>query len=178
VRTGLAPTHPVKMSGQRSSLGFMTGTRSTRLVRAPRAAVYAALLDAGAVRRWMVPDSMTSHVHRFDASVGGTFRISLTYDRPTAAGKSQAHTDTFHGRFVTLVPDAEVVQTVEFETDDPAFQGEMTIRYLLTETDDGTLVTGLHEDLPPGLSPSDNALGWSMSMTKLAALVEVPPGRP
>jgi hypothetical protein len=32
----------------------------------------------------------------------------------------RADRDTFHGRFVRLVPDTEVVQVVEFETDDPA----------------------------------------------------------
>jgi hypothetical protein len=34
---------------------------------------------------------------------------------------------------VRLVPDTEVVQTVEFETDDPAMQGEMTITYTLAD---------------------------------------------
>ncbi len=55
---------------------------------------------------------------------GGTFRISLSYDMPTSAGKTSAQTDSFHGRFVKLVPDTEVVQVVEFETDDPTMQGE------------------------------------------------------
>ena len=31
---------------------------------------------------------------------------------------------------------------------------------------------GVHEGLPPGLSAADNALGWQMSLGKLAALVE------
>src|SRR6266498_1054644 len=48
----------------------------------------------------MVPTGMTSHVHAFDPREGGAFRISLTYDAPTATGKTTAHTDTFHGRFV------------------------------------------------------------------------------
>lgn len=122
----------------------------------------------------MVPDSMTSQVHSFDAREGGTFRISLTYDAPTTAGKTTAQTDTFHGTFVKLVPDSEVVQVVEFETDDPAMQGEMTIIYTLADADGGTLVTGSHENLPEGVSPADNELGWRMSIGKLAALVENP----
>lgn len=120
----------------------------------------------------MVPDGMTSRVHRFDAHEGGGFRISLTYDAPTAAGKTTAQTDTFHGRFVRLVADTEVVQTVEFETDDPGRQGEMTITYTLGDADGGTLLVGVHENLPPGLSPADNVLGWSMSLDKLARLVQ------
>jgi hypothetical protein len=53
---------------------------------------------------------MTSHVHAFDAREGGTFRISLTYDAPDRIGKTTAHTDTHHGRFVKLVPDEQVVK--------------------------------------------------------------------
>jgi uncharacterized protein YndB with AHSA1/START domain len=150
----------------------MSTTRVTRHLRAPRARVYRALLDAEAVRQWMVPDSMTSRVHSFDAREGGTFRISLTYDLPTDAGKTSAQTDTFHGRFVRLVPDTEVVQVSEFETDDPAMRGEMTISYALAEAGEGTELTAVHENLPPGVSPADNELGWRMSMDKLARLVE------
>jgi len=71
------------------------------------------------------------------------------------------------------VPDAEVVQAVEFETTDPQLRGEMTITYALAEaTDGGTDLVGLHEDLPVGVRPEDNELGWSMSIDKLARLVE------
>jgi uncharacterized protein YndB with AHSA1/START domain len=120
----------------------------------------------------MVPDQMTSRVDTFEAREGGAFRISLSYDVPTTAGKTSARTDSFHGRFVKLVPDTEVVQTVEFETNDPAMQGEMTITYTLADADGGTDLVGLHENVPSGVPPADNELGWSMSMDKLAKLVE------
>lgn len=150
----------------------MSTTRVSRHIRAPRPRVYRALLDPTAVQRWMVPDGMTSRVHAFDAREGGTFHISLTYDLPTTTGKTIAQTDSFHGRFVRLVPDTEVVQAVEFESDDPAMQGEMTISYTLADAGAGTDLVGLHENLPPGVSPADNELGWSMSIEKLAGLVE------
>ena len=120
----------------------------------------------------MVPDGMTSEVHSFDPREGGEFRIYLTYDMPTNAGKTTAQTDSFRGRFVKLVPDAEVVQVVEFETDDPTMTGEMTITYRLADVEGGTELTGQHENLPPGVSPADNELGWRISTDKLAALVE------
>lgn len=150
----------------------MGTTRVTRHIHAPRARVYRALLDPESVRRWMVPDQMTSRVHWFEAREGGGFRISLTYDAPTTAGKTSAQTDTFHGRFVRLVPDTEVVQAVEFETADPSMQGEMTITYTLVDAGDGTDLVGVHENLPPGVPPADNELGWTMSIDKLARLVE------
>ena len=120
----------------------------------------------------MVPDGMASEVHEFEAREGGVFRISLTYDDPQQAGKTSGSTDTFHGRFAKIIPDSEIVQVVEFQSDDPSMKGEMTITYLLEDRDNGTDVTGIHEDLPPGLSAADNELGWAMSMDKLAKLVE------
>jgi uncharacterized protein YndB with AHSA1/START domain len=147
-------------------------TRASRHIPAPRAAVYRALLDPDAVQRWMVPDGMTSEVHEFDPREGGRFRISLTYDTPTVTGKTTEQTDTFHGRFVELVPGQRVVQVVEFETEDPAMQGEMTVRYTLVEAGDTTYVAAEHENLPPGLSEEDNAIGWRLSLAQLAKLVE------
>ncbi len=103
---------------------------------------------------------------------GGSFRISLTYDAPTETGKTTAHTDTYHGRFVKLVPDEQVVEVLEFETTDPGMQGEMTITTTLTDADGGTEILAVHDGLPRGVSPADNELGWRMSLTKLAAFVE------
>jgi uncharacterized protein YndB with AHSA1/START domain len=87
----------------------MSSTRVTRHLQAPRARVYRAFLDAKAVENWMVPTGMTSQVHAFEGKEGGVFRISLTYDAPTGVGKTTAHTDTYHGRFVTLVPNERIV---------------------------------------------------------------------
>lgn len=150
----------------------LASIRMSRHVNAPRANVYRALLDARAVATWMVPSGMTSHVHTFDPREGGSFRISLTYDAPTGTGKTTAHTDTYHGRFVKLVPNEQVVEVMAFETADPAMCGEMTVTVTLTEADSGTDVFAVHDNLPPGLSPADNETGWQMALDKLAALVE------
>lgn len=120
----------------------------------------------------MVPTGMTSHVHAFDPWEGGSFRISLTYDAPTGTGKTAAHTDTDHGRFVKLVPNEQVIQVVEFETADPALRGAMTITITLDDADGGTEVGAVHDGPPPCLSTADNEVGWRSSLAKLAALVE------
>ena len=150
----------------------MRSTRVEWFVKASRPSVYRALLDARDVANWMVPTGMTSRIHAFDAREGGRFRISLTYDEPTGAGKTTAHTDTYHGTFVKLVPDELVVEAVEFESPDPGMQGEMTITMALSDVDGGTEVVATHDSLPSGLDPADNELGWRLSLAKLAALVE------
>ena len=121
---------------------------------------------------WRVPTGMTSHVHAFDAREGGSFRISLTYDQPTGTGKTTAHTDTYHGRFVKLVPNEQVVEVVEFETTDPALRGEMTIAITLADADGGTEILAVHDGLPRGVPTADNEAGWREALAKLAALVE------
>jgi uncharacterized protein YndB with AHSA1/START domain len=150
----------------------MSSTRVSWRVNAPRASVYRALLDANAVATWKVPTGMTSHVHAFDAREGGSFRISLTYDEPTGTGKTTAHTDTYHGRFVKLVTNEQVVEVVEFETTDPALHGEMTITITLADADGGTDVLAVHDGLPSGVPVADNEAGWREALAKLAALVE------
>ena len=147
-------------------------TRLTQYIGAPPAEVYRALIDAEAVATWMVPDGMTSQVHDFNAHEGGTFRISLTYDDPGWEGKSAENTDTYHGHFVKLEPHKHVVQVMAFESDDPAMQGEMTSTFTLTEAAGGTDVEAVHEDVPAGIRPEDNEMGWRISLGKLARLVE------
>jgi uncharacterized protein YndB with AHSA1/START domain len=69
----------------------MTDLQSTvvsRVVNAPREAVYRAFLDQDALVAWLPPGSMQGVVHAFDGREGGTFRISLVY--PEAEGRRAA----------------------------------------------------------------------------------------
>jgi uncharacterized protein YndB with AHSA1/START domain len=143
-----------------------------QVIHAPRERVYGALIDPAAVARWRVPAGMTSEVHEFDASEGGAVRVSLTYEAPDRTGKTVGRTDTYRGRFVRLVPNELFVEVDEFETDDPALRGEMTITIGLSDADGGTQLLATHEGLPDGVSPADNETGWREALARLAALVE------
>jgi MOSC domain-containing protein YiiM/uncharacterized protein YndB with AHSA1/START domain len=148
-------------------------TRVHQHISAPRESVFRLLLDPAAIAKWRVPDGMTAHVHRYEPRVGGAIRVSLTYDLPTGTGKTTAHTDTYHGRFLEIVPNEKVVEVNEFETSDPMMRGEMRSTITLTDAaDGGTDVVGVHENLPRGLSADDNETGWRMALAKLAALAE------
>jgi uncharacterized protein YndB with AHSA1/START domain len=147
-------------------------TRVFRHVRAPRPAVYRALVDAGAIAKWRVPAGMSSRVHEFDPREGGSFRISLSYDAPAETGKSAPHTDTYHGHFVKLVPDEQVVEVFEFETADPGLRGKMTMTTTLREAAGGTDVLVVHEGIPDKVPATDNETGTRMALANLAKLVE------
>lgn len=153
----------------------MTTTRHAIRIEAPPPRVYAALLDPRLIPRWRVPAGMRCRVHEFDAREGGAFRVSLTYEMPGAVGKSSEHTDTYRGRFERLVPDACVVEQVEFETADPRMQGPMRITTRLVPEGTGTRLSAVHEDLPPGVAPADNEVGWQESLARLAALLQQAP---
>jgi uncharacterized protein YndB with AHSA1/START domain len=146
--------------------------RVSARIKASPAVIYRALLDPQAVELWRVPEGMHATVHAFEAIEGGHFRVSLTYDDPAAEGKSGGHTDTYHGRFHRLVPAQEIVEVIEFETDDPRMQGAMTVSTTLTPNGDATMVTMAFENLPAGVAPDDNRLGTEMALGKLARLVE------
>jgi uncharacterized protein YndB with AHSA1/START domain len=124
------------------------------------------------VTKWRVPTGMTSVVHEFEAREGGSFRISLTYETPNRIGKTAAQTDTYHGHFARLIPDEQVVEVLEFETEDPELRGAMTMTTTVTDSDGGTDVLVMYEGLPRGLSVADNELGTRIALDNLAALLE------
>ncbi|MDQ0371202.1 SRPBCC domain-containing protein [Catenuloplanes indicus] len=149
----------------------MYSTRISRLVGAAPAVVYRALTEADAIAAWRVPEGMRGQVHEFEAREGGRFRVSLTYEVPGETGKSAAHTDTYHGRFLRLVPDEQVVETMEFETADPAMRGTMTMTTTLTPATGGTEVTILHEGIPDAIPAADNETGTRTALDNLARYV-------
>jgi len=150
----------------------MYSQTATQLVHAPRSAVYAALLDPGAISAWRVPDDMTARVEEHELREGGRFRVALTYRDPERAGKTEGGTDIYTGHFARLVPDEQVVEVVEFQSPDPDLRGEMTMTFTLREVEGGTEVELLHEGVPDAVPPADNTAGTRMALTKLAAIFE------
>lgn len=154
----------------------MTGasTSVSRIIKAPRHAIYQAFINPDKLVSWLAPDTMTGKIHSFDPRVGGKFRMSLTYQNAedSPGGKSSENTDTFEGTFVELIPDEKVVWVTEFESPQPEFSGEMRLTNTLTDTPEGTEVTIRCENIPPGIRPEDNELGTHQSLEKLAALFE------
>jgi uncharacterized protein YndB with AHSA1/START domain len=151
-------------------------TKVSRIIQAPRAAIYAACLDPDALAAWRAPDGMTARVHAFDAREGGSYRMSLTYTDPrhSPAGKTSDDTDTFEGSFLELVPNEKIVELIRFDSPEPAFAGEMTMTTSLADAEGGTEVTVLCEDIPSGISPEDNELGSRLALRNLAKLFEQP----
>ncbi|WP_395693045.1 SRPBCC domain-containing protein [Nocardioides sp.] len=149
----------------------MYSTEVSTVVPAEPSVVFWALLDRAAVAAWRVPDGMSGVVHELDARVGGRIRISLTYDDPARAGKSDGATDTYAGRFLELVEDQRVVELVGFEADDPDLAGVITMTTTLRPVDGGTEVTIRLDGMPDAVPADQNETGTRMALDKLARLV-------
>ena len=143
--------------------------RASSVIPTPPDRVYAALVDPEALAIWLPPDGMSGRFERFDAKPGGTYRLVLTYNDTAAdGGKATANTDVVDARFVSLVPGRRVVQEVDFESDDPAFAGTMTMTWEVSPAEGGTLVEITADDVPDGVSAEDHAVGMSSSLANLA----------
>lgn len=146
---------------------------ASRMIAAPPESIYAAFVDPEALVAWLPPSGMSGRFERFDVRPGGSYRMVLTYaDASGAPGKATEDSDIVEARFVDLVPGERLVQAVDFESDDPAFAGTMTMTWKVTAVDEGSRVEFRADDVPDGISAEDHAAGLASSLANLAAHVE------
>lgn len=145
----------------------------SRIIHASPQAIYDAFIDPDAQARWLPPTGMTGKFERFEPWPGGRYRMTLTFtgDRATP-GKSSADADTVEGRLVELIPGERIVQTADFESDDPAYAGTMTMTWSLRAVPEGTEVTITASDVPEGISADDHAQGLASTLSNLADFLE------
>ena len=146
---------------------------ASRVMYAPPAQVYAALLDRESLMAWLPLDGMSARFEHFDPRPGGSYRLVLTYDDASgASGKATPDSDIVEARYIEIVPDARVVQAVDFVSDDPALAGTMMMTWTITAVDGDTRVNVVAQDVPDGISAEDHAAGLAAALTNLAAFVE------
>ena len=143
------------------------------MIAVPRDRVYAALIDPDALTAWLPPTGMIGRFERFDPRPGGTYRLVLTYEDAAASpGKATAESDIVEAYFVDIVPGVRVVHAVDFVSDDPAYEGTMTMTWETTAVEEGTRVDITATDVPDGISEEDHAAGLASSLANLAAYLE------
>jgi uncharacterized protein YndB with AHSA1/START domain len=147
--------------------------QASRLIRASSSKIYRAFATAHAMESWLPPQGMTGMMLEFAFREGGAYRLRLTYNEAQhTPGKTSKDADQVEVRFVRLIPHERIEQAVTFESDDPAFAGEMRITWTLESGRDGTLVTVRCEDVPAGIRPEDHQAGLASTLSNLAAFVE------
>jgi uncharacterized protein YndB with AHSA1/START domain len=143
------------------------------LVSADAKTVYDAFADPTALVNWLPPEDMQGRVIEYEFRPGGAYRIELTYPDETApdVGKTTGRTDVSFGRFLALEPNERIVQSVEFEAEDPAFAGEMTLTWFFETVAGSTRVTVAAESVPPGIAQADHLAGLRSSLENLSRFV-------
>ncbi len=154
--------------------GDRTTTRNSKTIKASQETVYRAFTDPEALSVWLAPGKMTGKIHSFDLKVGGGYQMSLFYPQSEkrSRGKTSEREDRFTARFVQLTPPQKIVQAITFDSDNPAFSGEMIMEVTFEIEDTGTRVTIVFRNIPPGIRPEDNETGTEASLEKLARYVE------
>lgn len=137
--------------------------RFHRVLRTTPERLYRAFLDADAMVKWLPPNGFTGKVHRMDARVGGTFKMSFTN---FTTGKSIS----FGGEYLELTPHERIRYTDRF--DDPNLPGEIRVTVTLKKVSVGTEVNIVQEGIPEIIPPEACYLGWQESLILLAKLVE------
>ena len=147
---------------------------ASRVIKAPAGKLYRAFVDPQALIAWLPPRGMTARIDVFEPREGGTYRMTLTYERPdhSTRGKTSDDADVVQGQFLELVEDQRIVQLVRFESEDPAFAGAMKTTWSLVPVSGGTEVTILCEDVPAGIRKEDHDTGMRSTLSNLAAFVE------
>lgn len=148
---------------------------ASKVIMASPQTIYQAFLNPEALISWLPPKGMSGHIDTFDPREGGIYRLTLTYEMDLSAlGKTSENTDVIQGRFLELIPNNRIVQTVKFDSEDLAFSGEMTQRWLLElEANSArTKVTVVCENVPEGIRKEDHDKGLRSTLENLAVFTE------
>lgn len=146
---------------------------ASKLIRASASTIYRAFATAHAIESWLPPQGVTGTIVEFAFREGGGYQMRLTYNEPQhTPGKTSKDADEVEVRFVKLVAHERIEQAVTFESNDPAFAGEMRIIWALESGQDGTLVTVRCENVPAGIRPEDHQAGLTSTLNNLADFVE------
>ena len=163
---------------------------ASRIILATPRAIFRAHVDPEVLVKWRAPAGMSARLTEFDARPGGGYRMELRYMDGAGRGKSTgyrmelrymdgagrdkstADSDIVRVRFVDLIPDDLIVEAAEFESDDPANTGVMTITTRLTPVSRGTKVVVTAQDVPVSISAGDHRKGMESSLRNLALLLE------
>ena len=137
--------------------------RLHRVLRSTPEKIYKAFLDPDAMAKWLPLNGFTAKVHKMDAKVGGTYKMSFTN---FTTGKSHS----FSGTYVELTPHEQIRYTDKF--DDPNLPGEIQVVVNLKKVMVGTEVNIEQSGIPAVIPAEACYLGWQESLLLLAHVVE------
>ena len=149
-------------------------TTNSRDIKATPKEVYNAFINPSALEYFQAPGDMTAKVHHFDHRVGGGYQMSLYYPEgeKQMEGKTSDKEDKFYAKFVEMRPNEKLVESIQFDSVNADFSGQMIMEVTFQPIEIGTRVTFLFKNIPKGIKPEDNEAGTISTLEKLAKYVE------
>lgn len=143
----------------------------SRLLRAPRAALWRAWSDPGLLAQWWCPRPWTTEVRAFDLRPGGAFH---TFMRGPDGGSSDNP-----GSFLDVVPEQRLVMTSMLLADGRPATPWMAMTAVITLADEGEgctryTATVMHPDAATRDRHADMGFfeGWNLCIDQLEALAQ------
>ena len=121
----------------------------TRVLNAPRDAVFAAWTTPEAYAQWFGPDGFTTMVHHMDAQVGGITRFDMV------APDGTVFTNRYH--YFEVVPNQKLVMDHGSDIDNDPDRFRVTVTF--DQQDDGKTVVTLRQ-LQPTVEKRNAVISW------------------
>ena len=145
---------------------------ATRIILKPPSSIYQAFMDPKALVSWLPPEGMVGELEEFQAFEGGKYKMALTYiETNYTAGKTSDNVDVVQAKFLKLIKDKQIVQQIEFESDDPSFAGKMSMSWNLRVVPGGSEVTVICENVPEGIQQDAHEEGLNSTLANLDAFL-------
>ncbi|MBT2570065.1 SRPBCC family protein [Planococcus sp. ISL-110] len=146
---------------------------ASRVIAASPKTIYQAFMDPAALSSWLPPEGMSAHIDLLEPREGGAYKMTLTYESEHSnLGKTSENTDVSEGTFLELVPNTKIRLSVQFDSEDPTFSGEMIQTWYLEAVLEGTKVTIVCEHVPEGIRKEDHEEGLDSTLENLAQFIE------
>ena len=135
----------------------------SRLIKAPRARVFAALTTPAEITKWLGCGPCKAVVAKMEVRAGGEFRFRMKAD--------DGEFDIF-GVYREVNAPARLVFTWNYADCGPAQDGHETrVTIELSELDSGTRVEILHEGFATAEECDKHEHGWNVCLDSIATLV-------
>lgn len=134
----------------------------TRMLDAPREAVFKAWTDPAQVVRWKGPRGIQAEVQKMDARAGGSYRVAM-HGTPNGVM-------VVRGVYREFVPPERLVFTWAWEEDATTHRAghETLVTVTLRAVGNRTELTLRHENFDSAQSRDSHGHGWNGSFDKLA----------
>lgn len=143
-----------------ASLSEHPALKLSRRFSAPPDAVFAALTETEALKRWFGPEGIETPVVEVDLRPGGAYRIEFHNPDGVVAVVS--------GEYREITPPKRLVYTWTWEKSEPDGEdAESLVTIELRDTGDGTEMTLLHEGIADPEQRERHTQGWNSTFNCL-----------